>query len=1144
MNKNAIKKFATEARRELLSRVSQRALKYGISEKEVGNPNDDSVGGHLLSATEKKQRAALIAQIKEKGYEQVMEEVAYTWFNRFSALRFMEVNGYLPSRVRVFTDENNAFKPQILTEAIHMELDGLDMEKVYAYKEANDEDDLYKYLLITQCNALNSVLPGMFQKIADYTELLFPDNLVREGSVVQQMIELIPEEDWKDAVQIIGWLYQYYNSEKKDDVFAALKKNVKITKENIPAATQLFTPDWIVRYMVENSLGRLWVEGHPNEELKSQWKYYLEEAEQEPEVQAQLAELRKEYAALTPDQLKVIDPCSGSGHILAYMFDVLMQIYESYGYTTREAVASIVENNIYGLDIDDRAAQLAYFEVMMKARQYDRRFFSRGIQPHVYAIAESNHVDSFALEYFCNGDAKLKKAMDTIISELHDAKEYGSILTVTPQDWSALYARFTEIKEDIHISRETALRELLPLVQVAEALAQKYDVVVTNPPYMGSSGMNAKLSDYVKKNYPDSKSDLFAVFIEKCGQMPKKNGYQAMITQHAWMFLSSFEKLRTKLLIVDIVNMAHLGARAFEEIGGEVVQTTSFVVRKSHIADYKGEYCRLIEPTSQQGKEDMFLRCENCYAADQSNFSKIPGSPVAYWLTSTFIKNFLRKSVNDEFIPKFGMSTGDGERFIRFWYEIKYDKFDYQSRNADDAKSKNYPWVAVDKGGTYRKWYGNQNYAVWWKDDGKDIKACEKSAVRSPQFFFTPHISWTLISMGHFSARYFAEGFALDTASNCIYFKSEPNLEILGFMNSKVADSYLKVLNPTMNFSCGVIGLLPYDKLNNLQVVQLVKKCIELAKTDWDSFENSWNFQRHPLLRKVSTIAEAFTQWQTECDDRFNQLKANEEELNRIFINIYGLQDELTPEVEDKDVTVRKADLGRDIRSFISYAVGCMFGRYSLDVDGLAYAGDEWDASKYASFAADKDNIIPISDDEYFEDDIVGCFVKFVAVVYGKDTLDENLKFIADSLGGKGQPKDVIRNYFMNDFYKDHCKMYQKRPIYWLFDSGKKNGFKALIYMHRYQPDTIARIRTDYVHEQQARYRTAIADLEQRIANASTSERVKLNKKLKALNDQATEIHTYEEKIHHLADQMISIDLDDGVKKNYAIFQDVLAKIK
>ena len=1171
MNKNAIKKFATEARRELISRVSQRALKYGISDKEVGNPNDDSVGGHLLSSTEKKQRAALIAQIKEKGYEQVMEEVAYTWFNRFSALRFMEVNGYLPSHVRVFTDEENNFKPQIISEAIHLELDGLDMEKVYAYKEANDNDELYKYLLITQCNALNSVLPGMFQKIADYTELLFPDNLLREGSVIQQMIELIPEDDWKDAVQIIGWLYQYYNSEKKDDVFAALKKNVKITKENIPAATQLFTPDWIVRYMVENSLGRLWLEGHPDvkeqllptEEEQSayvagnrdpedtKWHYYLEEAEQEPEVQAQLAEIRKEYAALTPDQLKVIDPCSGSGHILAYMFDVLMQIYESYGYTTREAVASIVENNLYGLDIDDRAAQLAYFAVMMKARQYDRRFFSRGIQPHVYAIAESNHVDLFALEYFCNGDAKLKKAMDTIISELHDAKEYGSIITVSQQEWSALYDRFAEITEDINMSRETALREILPLVQVAEALAQKYDVVVTNPPYMGASGMGAKLSDYVKKNYPDSKSDLFAVFIEKCGQMAKRNGYQAMITQHSWMFLSSFEKLRTKLLSVDIVNMAHLGARAFEEIGGEVVQTTSFVFRKSHITDYKGEYCRLIEPTSQQGKEDMFLSCENRYTADQSNFLKIPGSPVAYWVSEAVLECY-----NNELLSKVAFSdgqilTGDNDKYLRQLWEV----------NARDIESKK--WALHAKGGEFRRWYGNIDTVV--KFDPITIQHYKRDRIaRFPkdEILFRRGITWTLVSMNPlFGVRELGENLTFNKAAATILFNDETIIDyILGFLNSKVSQALLRIINPTMNNNIKDILNMPF--INNAIfspcVECLVQHNISISKQDWDSFETSWDFVTHPFITYHSgagyadipmnkwqyRIADAYHTWESNATAQFDLLKKNEEELNRIFIDIYGLQDELTPEVEDKDVTVRKADLGRDIRSFISYAVGCMFGRYSLDVDGLAYAGGEWDNSKYSTFAADKDNIIPISDDEYFEDDIVGRFVKFVEIVYGKDTLDENLKFIADALGGKGQPKDVIRNYFLNDFYSDHCKIYQKRPIYWLFDSGKKNGFKALIYMHRYQPDTIARIRTDYVHEQQARYRTAIADLETRIANASTGERVKLNKQLKTLNDQATEIHEYEEKIHHLADQMISIDLDDGVKVNYAKFQDVLAKIK
>ena len=1172
MDKNAIKKFAVWARTELIARVSLKGVEYGITEDNIEDANADSVGGKVLAANEKKQRQALIAEINDKGYKQVMEEVAYTWFNRFSALRFMEVNGYLPSHVRVFTDEENNFKPQIITEAIHLDLDGLDMEKVYELKDAEKSEELYKYLLIVQCNALNKILPGMFQKIADYTELLLPDNLLREGSVIQQMIELIPEDDWKDAVQIIGWLYQYYNSEKKDDVFAALKKNVKITKENIPAATQLFTPDWIVRYMVENSLGRLWLEGHPDvkeqllptEEEQSayaagnrdpedtKWHYYLEEAEQEPEVQAQLAEIRKEYAALTPDQLKVIDPCSGSGHILAYMFDVLMKIYESYGYTTREAVASIVENNLYGLDIDDRAAQLAYFAVMMKARQYDRRFFSRGIQPHVYAIVESNHVDKFAVDYFCNGDAKLTAAMDTIIKELHDAKEYGSILTVTPQDWSALYERFAEITEDINMSREAALRGLLPLVQVAEALALKYDTVVTNPPYMSSSGMGSKLTDYAKKNYPNSKSDLYAMFIQVCIHFGKRHAFEALITQHSWMFLGSYEKLRDDIYKKTIVNMAHLGARAFEEIAGEVVQTTAFVLYNSEILDYAGKYVRLVAETSQNDKEKKYLSKENLYSKRQKDYASLPSVPVGYWVGDAVFRAFKEyPHISDIGEAKAGMTTGDNDRFLRLWHEVKNSKIGMGCHNSDEAKKSEKKWFPYNKGGGFRKWYGLNDYVVLWENDGYAIKNATKqgrkiASVRSERLYFRKSITWATLTTGMISCRNSEYGHLFDDKGSSCFMPDREYNYVLAFINSVVGDYFLHVLNPTMSFQSGNIGALPIisEKVADSSINNLSLENVNLCKADWDSFETSWDFQRHPLLRKVPTIAEAFDQWQTECNNRFNQLKANEEELNRIFIDIYGLQDELTPEVEDKDVTVRKADLGRDILSFISYAVGCMFGRYSLDVDGLAYAGGEWDNSKYASFAADKDNIIPICDDEYFEDDIVGLFVKFMKTVYGADTLDENLKFIADALGGKGQPKDVIRNYFLSNFYSDHCKIYQKRPIYWLFDSGKKNGFKALIYMHRYQPDTIARIRTDYVHEQQARYRTAIVDLEQRIANASTGERVKLNKKLTTLQAQDTEIRTYEEKIHHLADQMISIDLDDGVKKNYAIFQDVLAKIK
>ena len=1164
MDKNAIKKFAVWARTELIARVSLKGVEYGITEDNIEDANADSVGGKVLTADEKKQRQALIAEINDKGYKQVMEEVAYTWFNRFSALRFMEVNGYLPSHVRVFTDEENNFKPQIITEAIHLDLDGLDMEKVYELKDAEKTEELYKYLLIVQCNALNKILPGMFQRLSDYTELLLPDNLLREGSVIQQIIELIPEDDWKDAVQIIGWLYQYYNSEKKDDVFAALKKNVKITKENIPAATQLFTPDWIVRYMVENSLGRLWLEGHPDvkeqllptEEEQSayaagkrdpedtKWHYYLEEAEQEPEVQAQLAEICREYAALTPDQLKVIDPCSGSGHILAYMFDVLMKIYESYGYTTREAVASIVENNLYGLDIDDRAAQLAYFAVMMKARQYDRRFFSRGIQPHVYAIVESNHVDKFAVDYFCNGDAKLTAAMDTIISELHDAKEYGSILTVTPQDWAALYDRFAEITEDINMSRETALKELLPLVQVAEALAQKYDVVVTNPPYMGINNSSEKMNQYAKTYYPISKYDLSTICMEKTLNMCNKTGVMAMINIPVWMSKSSFEELRHRILVCHtFVNMLHCGRGIF----GSDFGTTAFVIRRAYADGYAAVFHQLFDEMgavdSVEQKEKWFLDKKGYFVAKQKKFLSIASYPIAYSTSQGLLEVLDKeKPLSDFAYPRKGLTTGDNDTFVRLWFEVDEKKFSMLS-NGDK-------WFPMTKGGDFRRWYGNNAYVVNWEHDGyeiknfKDDKGKLRSRPQNVQFYFREGISWNdTTATGKIAFRYQPAGYISNASGPCV-FADIDLLYLFGLLNSVVSQKLLEILAPNMKFEVGQMALVPIIKKPSEKINNLVENTVDIARKDWDSFETSWDFQHHPLIRKTSTIAEAFEQWQAECDDRFNQLKTNEEEMNRIFIEIYGLQGEIIPDVDENDVTIYKADLGRDIRSFISYAVGCMFGRYSLDVDGLAYAGGEWETSKYASFAADKDNIIPICDDEYFEDDIVGLFVKFVKTVYGADTLDENLKFIADALGGKGQPKDVIRNYFLSDFYSDHCKIYQKRPIYWLFDSGKKNGFKALIYMHRYQPDTIARIRTDYVHEQQARYRTAIADLEQRIANASTGERVKLNRKLTTLQAQDTEIRTYEEKIHHLADQMISIDLDDGVKKNYAIFQDVLAKIK
>ena len=1167
MDKNAIKKYAVWARNELIAKVSQKATAYGIGKDNIVEANADSINGVMLSSIERKQRKALIEQVNEKGYEQVIEEVAYTWFNRFTAIRFMEVNGYLPSHIRVFTDDDNNFKPQILTEAIHLNdvFEKINMEKVLELKQEDKTEELYKYLLIIQCNSLNTVLPRMFQKIEDYSELLLPDYLLREGSVLEQLVSLIPEEDWKDQVQIIGWLYQYYNSEPKDAVFAALKKNVKISKEKIPAATQLFTPDWIVRYMVENSLGRLWLEGHPNEELKSEWKYYLDEVEQEEDVQKQLDEIKKEYAQLKPEDIKCIDPCMGSGHILCYMFDVLINIYVDYGYTARDAVSSIVEKNIWGLDIDERAAQLSYFAVMMKARQYDRRFLTRGLQPHVYVIEESNEISSAPLYNLGTNlskedyDRAIKEIM-RLIEEMRDAKEYGSAIDVSPCDWTLLrkfavprQSKDGQLTLDIHGEINVSER-LQKLIYIGQALSQKYHVVVTNPPYMGSSGMSNKLSDFVKKNYPDNKSDLFSVFIEKCGRMPYLGGFQAMITQHSWMFLASFEKLRLSLNNVNIINMAHLGPHAFEEISGEVVQTTSFVLRQLNVPCYKGNYVRLTEINSQSGKEETFLKGTNRYIVSQKEFQKIPNSPIAYWVNEATFDTFQNsKSIKDYADAKVGLQTGDNNRFLRLWHEVDFSRIYFNASSDKEAMCSGKKWFPYNKGGTYRKWYGNNDYVVNWENNGYEIKhfVDDKGKLRSrpqnTQYYFKEAITWSYITSSSFSARIKRPGFIFDVSGVSLFIEDNYlRSYVLAIMCSKVASYLTKVINPTINLQVGDIQKIPviedselYEEINNL-----VNQCINASKEDWDSYEISWDFQKNPLIQDVKRIQDAFDVWGKMCEVRFNIIKSNEERINSIFLEKYYLDNTLSKELEDKNVSVSLSDFTRDIKNFISYAVGCMFGRYSLDKSGLVYAGGDWNSSSYSSFLPDKDAIIPICDDEYFKDDIVGRFVEFVEIVYGKEMLEENLQFIAQAIGGKGTSREVIRNYFINGFYADHIKMYQKRPIYWLFDSGKKNGFKCLIYLHRYQPDTIARIRTDYVHEQQSRYRTSIKDLEIRMEKASTSERANLNKKLISLKAQDEELRIYEEKIHHLADQMIEIDLDDGVKINYAKFQDVLAKIK
>ncbi len=1169
MNKNAIKNYAVWARTELMKQVAQKAYEYDVTESSLPGYNTDNVNGRLLTGDEKKQLNELITEVKKNGYEHVIEEVAYTWFNRFIALRYMEVNNYLPQRIRVFTNDNNEFKPDLLTDAIHVELDGLDKQKVFDCIEENKQEELYKYLLLTLCNDMNQYLPDMFTSIKDYKTLLFPDNLLKEDSVLAKLITDIDEDSWTDQVQIIGWLYQYYNSELKDIVMK--KKNY--TKDDIPAATQLFTPDWIVRYMVENSLGRLYInkrkhegifadgknayqtseERTANEKFISNemgWKYYLPEAKQHQEVIKELETIELEHAKLKPEDIKVIDPCMGSGHILVYAFDVLMDIYRDAGYSDRDAAKSILENNLYGLEIDERAYHLAYFALMMKARFYNRRILNKDTKFNLVEIREPSSALKPEFEQYLGMSTDLAHYL---VNVFQDAKEFGSILNLdcAVEQLNNLKDHLEKLKEEsinkdlVTQSEISELNDLLkPLIKQARLLALKYDVVITNPPYMPPS---SKQKSYVQKNYPDSKSDLFAIFIEKCHSLTKKNAYQAMITMHSWMFLSSFEKLRNKLLINNtIINMAHLGARAFEDIGGEVVQTTAFVFDNANIKNYQSNFKRLVDYNSQDAKEEEYLKDDNLYTSSAANFSKIPGSPIAYWISKALYNCFTKNVSLSKIATTFrGLQPGNVD-FIKEWYEVDLNNIAFNNKEE-------LTWKLITTGGEYRKWYGNLYRVVKWYKNGYEIKNNPKAIIPNETLYFKPVIGWSRIASGRLSFRYYPPNMIPGDATGSIIFNNNIKMKFeLAVLNSKVINYLWPILNSNLTNSTGIVNKIPVlnsskiseRKIENVEY--LVNNNLSDSKKDWDSFETSWDFTVHPLVKNcVSTISEAYNLWNDECESRFNTLKSNEEELNRIFIDIYGLQDELDPYEEDKDVTVRKADLVRDIKSFISYAVGCMFGRYSLDTEGLAYAGGEWDNSKYSTFIPDADDIIPICDEEYFEDDIVTRFVEFVRIIYGSDTLEDNLSFISNALGGKGAPRDVLRNYFLNEFFKDFCKIYLKLPIYWLFDSGKKNGFKALVYIHRYTPDLIARLRTGYVHPLQARYRTQVELLQSQIDDASsTSERVKLSKQLKKINEQLLELNKYEEVVHHWADKMEPMDLDDGVKANYAKFQELLAKIK
>ncbi|SDY94251.1 Methyltransferase domain-containing protein [Proteiniborus ethanoligenes] len=1176
MNKSAIKNFAVRARNKLIEDITQKSYELGITKNEIKDI-ETFEGGFRVKGIENskvykkyeiKQREKLISNIKTKGFEQVIEEVAYTWFNRFIALRFMEVNEYLPTGVRVLSSiEEGKIEPDIIKEALNVDLD-LDKEIIYRLIDSNDTQDLYKYLLIKQCNELGKIMPMVFEEISDYTELLIPDNLLGEGSVIRDLVESIEEEDYKDQVEIIGWLYQYYISEKKDEVFADLKKNKKITKENIPAATQLFTPKWIVKYMVENSLGRLWLESHPDEELKAQWKYYLEEAEQEPEVQKKLDELKDPN--LNPENIKVLDPAMGSGHILVYAFDVLYDIYLKAGYSERDIPQLILEKNLYGLDIDDRAGQLAAFALMMKARSKNRRIFRRKVELNVCSIQESNGITKEAIEYLVSPkDTALEKhihkeGVEYLIEVFTDAKEYGSILDVNKIDFDAIERRIEEIRDGEALNlfefeyKEVILEKFPPLVKQGRIMSEKYDVVCTNPPYLGRQGMNKKLIEFVDKNYKGSKQDLFSVFIENGFNFLKLKGFNSMITMHSWMFLDSFKELRRN--IVDnygIYSILHLGYEAFENIIGKVVQTCAFIVRKVNIS-LTSHNVRLVDyyDSRRHEKESQFFNPINRYKKlNQSDFKQVPNYILSYWISKEFLNVFKKgkRLENKVLAVTKGIFTGNNDRFIRYWYEV--NSLDMVNRK----------WNKYSKGGPYRKWYGNSLYVIKWENNGYELKSYEKSGMGASKYYGLPHIVWSKVTTLDITFRKDPDDVYFDDASPAIIFRENEFSDIIfGFVNSKICKEIARILAPTMNYQIGDIKNIPLIEIEEeykKQIEQLTSKCLDITKEDWDSYEISWGFQKHPLLSHkgiLGAIEYSFNNWLNFTRKQFYLLKESEEKLNEIFINTYKLKGELTPEVDQDDITINIAKQEKDIKSFISYAVGCMFGRYSLDEEGLIYAGGEFgkqfriengelrinttEGWKNSSIDVTMDNVIPIVEDDYFEDDIVNRFVEFVKITFGEKTLEENIDYIAETLGQKtGETsRQAIRRYFLKDFYNDHVRTYQKRPIYWLFDSGKQNGFKALIYMHRYDSSTVARVRTDYLHKLQKMYEAEVRRLDILIeSNLLPREKAAAMKKKDTINKQIGECLAYDQVIAHVANQKIEIDLDDGVKVNYGKFQEV-----
>ena len=1137
-----------KSRNKLIEDTIYRLNLLGISENEIQDPIEANgmqtfqIGSATFSIYDEdiNKREEIIKDIDFKGFENFVEEVAYTWFNRIIAIRYMEVNNYLPTKTRVLSSETEGkIEPDILTNAFDIDLNYTqeDKELIIKLKDENKLDELFRFLFIKQSNKLNEILPGLFKTTNDSLELLLNISFTSEESVVRQLIDTIPEEDFTKQVEIIGWLYQYYISEKKDQVININKSNIK--KEDIPAATQLFTTDWVVKYMVDNSLGRYWIERNPNTSLKQHLEYYLGESEQDEETQMKLDEIRSEIIPI--EKLTFFDPCMGSGHILVYAFDVFFEIYQELGYLERDIPELILKNNIFGLDIDDRAYQLAYFAVLMKARKYDRKILKKGIVPNVYSIQESGNITDSIIEFIQKHDETIVNDIIYLKEIFKSGKEFGSLIQVKNIDFNRLKVSLKEIIDkskstltDINITNIIS-NDLMALVNQAELLSKKYSAVVTNPPYMNKFEKNLK--DFAKKYYKDYSKDLFSMFIYRNFDFCNDYGYSALMTPFVWMFIKNYENLRKYIINnKSISSLIQLEYSAFSEA---TVPICTFVLSNFN-ETYSGTYLKLSEFTGgMEVQKEKVLQIisgdkdlnKNKYFIKQSYFRKIPGSPIAYWVDINIIKTFDNKNLGSMGKTVMGIKTANNEKYMRMFWEVDYTKI-------------NKKWFLCAKGGNFKKYYGNIEMVIDWSTEAKEFyKTNKSSSILPKEMCFKEAITFSSITSKGTGFRYLPKDSLFSSGGDSIV-NLKNNLYCIGFLNSNIARFYLNILNPTINLKLYNINSLPIIIKNEyLDVVEkLTLENIKITKDNWDAFENSFNFKKSPLCYLKGNVEESYKNWKAICYNQFNKIKNNEIKLNKIFNKIYNIN--IDSNVNDNDITIELANYENDIRNFISYSIGCMFGRYSLDQDGLQFAGGEFDLNNYHKFKPDDDNIIPVLDSEYFEDDIVGRFVEFVKTCFGEETLEENLDFIAGALSKTNKPsRNIIRDYLLKNFFNDHKKTYKKCPIYWQFSSGKQNGFNCLVYMHRYEPSLVARIRTDYLHKTQKAIEQRIENNNNIINNSSSKQEVaKANKEKAKLQKQLKETQEYDEVLSHIANQNIEIDLDDGVKVNYAKFQNIEIK--